>query len=707
MDMRQMQVDSEALANQFMTEGVAAEQAAKTLPVLEDVISFDQNVGPLRDEDVAVINNMKAEANRLRGALEGGMSNVQYEARVADLTRKYLARYPGMGDKIRQIVGATTGLPGADRWAASQYVQERFSPKKPDANSDAMVKKDIDLIMGALPNKFSYEELYTMRATEDPRYYSTLRQAQERVGIKANNENAKNMLESVAISSVPQMQEASLAAFEGELSTQLTGAYDLAVAQGTFDAYNKMVQSGKMNPDELAAAAQAHSARMLRSVDIAYTNAKNNVIRKAAALGLTKAQQDEVLAGLNSRYESEKLLWGDKNAFVAQALVEKGFADATLDKKLRMMQATSGLLQHVDRSVINSYFTNPQVLKASNLELYNYIDTAIQAANNARTSVISSLDTTRNNIRFTVQQAEKTGELVIPEGSSTQEIKTIHQNISANVASAINVINSTPEALRGEVTPNAVLNLQALLTGVTPQGGGVDVTRNIGSLRSMYEKLPDSDKQTVKAAASTGSVSTMNNIKAVLMDIEREFGVRPQFGVNDAGELGVINLTFKGSTQARPGGSQGPLSDIANFNANKEAVKRLTPMLINLVNTRVFTELGDASAVRKTVATEYANIINNNQPYSGFYSLEARPVSAPAEAAPSGIVDGEEVAPAAVSDMDSQVQSVLSQMKQRDPDLNTEYIYNAYLRASPEEKEELAKKFRANNVTMGDLSGSK
>jgi hypothetical protein len=625
MDMRQLQVDSEYLTNQFMAEGVAAEQAGRTLPVLEDVISFDQNVGPLRDEDFAVINNMKSEANRLRSALEGGMSNVQYEARVADLTRKYLARYPGMGDKIRQIVGAATGLPGADRWAASQYVQERFSPKKPDANSDAMIKKDIDLIMGSLPNKFSYEELYTMRATNDPRYYGVLRQAQERVGIKANNENARNMLENVGFANVPEMQEASLAAFEGEISTQLTGAYDLAVAQGTFDAYNKMVQSGKMNPDELAAAAQAHSARMLRSVDVAYTNAKNNVLRKAAALGLTKAQQEEVLAGLSARYESEKLLWGDKNAFVAQALVEKGFADATLDKKLRMLQATSNLLQHVDSSVINSYFTNPQVLKASNLELYNFIDTAIQAANNARTSVISSLDTTRNNIRFTVQQAEKTGELVIPEGSSTQEIKTIHQNISANVASAINVINSTPEAQRGEVTPNAVRNLQALLTGVTPQGGGVDVTRSIGSLRSMYEKLPDSDKQTIKAAASTGSVSTMNNIKAVMLDIEREFGVKPQIGVNDAGELGFVNFNIKGVTQARPGGSQGTLSDIANFNASKEAVKRLTPMLTNLVNTRVFTESGDATEVRKTVANEYANIINNNQPYRGFFSLEARP----------------------------------------------------------------------------------
>jgi len=92
MDMRQLQVDSEYLTNQFMAEGVAAEQAGRTLPVLEDVISFDQNVGPLRDEDFAVINNMKSEANRLRSALEGGMSNVQYEARVADLTRKYLAR---------------------------------------------------------------------------------------------------------------------------------------------------------------------------------------------------------------------------------------------------------------------------------------------------------------------------------------------------------------------------------------------------------------------------------------------------------------------------------------------------------------------------------------------------------------------------------------------------------------------------------------
>jgi hypothetical protein len=105
----------------------------------------------------------------------------------------------------------------------------------------------------------------------------------------------------------------------------------------------------------------------------------------------------------------------------------------------------------------------------------------------------------------------------------------------------------------------------------------------------------------------------------------------------------------------------------------------------------------------KAVGQDFATIINNNQPYNGFFSLDAQPVAAPAQATPATPAP-QSTAPAAESDMDTQVQSVLSQMKQRDPDLNTDYIYNAYLRASPKEKEELAKKFRANNVTMGDLS---
>lgn len=627
MDMRQLQVNSEALANEFLTSGKAAEAAGRTLPVLEDVISFDENVGPLRQEDFAVLDGMKAEANRLREAMQGGMSNVQYETRVAELSRKYLARYPGMADKIRQVVGAATGLPGADRWAASQYVQDRFSPQKSE-NSDAMIKKDIDFIIANKPD-FSYEELYTMRASGDPRYYQALDQAKERAGVKALNNALQENLNTGTFTTVPALQDEAFNFFEGQIAEQLVNAYDAAKAQGVFNGYLDAVRKGNMSADELVAMAQGHSANMMAAIDRAYSNAKTAVTRKAVRAGLNDAQQKEMLAGLNQRYESEKLLWGDKNSLLAQALVEQKFADASLDKRLRLVQATSGLLQNMPPAAVQSYFTNPEVLKTTNPGLYSMIDAGVSAASSARGAVIDSLATPRNRVGFSIQKAAEIGEVDLPPNATQQEIRTVHEGIAMNVKSAVDIINKSPAAIgeNPELTSNMVRNTEALLKGITPQGGAVSVAKDVDTINKALKQLQPEDFNTIKSAASQGSVTTVNNIKAVMLDIEREFGVMPELGVNDAGELRVLNWNYKDVT----GNRQTPTttSDIALFNASKEAIKRLTPMLQNLVNTRLIVEDKPDVATRKTVSTEMATVINNRQGYNGFFTMDARPVEAP------------------------------------------------------------------------------
>jgi hypothetical protein len=669
MDMRQLQTDSDELANIFTRTGKAAEAAGKALPVLEDIISFDENVGPLRDEDYSVINNMKAEANRLRSALEGGMSNVQYEARVSDLTRKYLARYPGMSDKIRQIVGAATGLPGGDRWAASQYVQDRFSPKK-DENSDAMINKDIDFIIANKP-EFGYEELRTMRANEDPRYYKALKDAKERAGIKALNNYNKEQLESNTYTTVPELQDKAFNLFEGQIAEQLVSAYDALVAQGTFQAHLTAVREGKLNADELVAATQGYTTRVMAAIDRAHSNAKNEVLKVAVAKKLTKAQQDEMLSALNQRYESEKKIWGDKNAFTAQALVEQSFADASLDKRLRLVQSTIGLLDKYPPNMVESYFTNPEVLKTTAPDMYNFIDSTIKSTNSARASVIDSLSASGSRVSFVIKQASQTGEVVLPADATVEETRAAHQGVSANVLSAVEKINKTPEAQRGELTENMVRNIQALFTGITPQGGGVTVTKQVQTIRRAYIGLPDDDKATVKAAASQGSVTTVNNINQVISEIETRYGVKLEFGSNDAGQLGILAAP----STPLPVDMTVPLANRVDPNwaytqARNEAIKKVTPMMENLVNTRLIVEEQDTNVgqLRNNIAKEFANIINSRQPYSGFFSLEPKP-TAPAAPTTSGPQSGTRASMADIAAFASQegmsIDEATSQLRTR------------------------------------------
>jgi hypothetical protein len=269
-------------------------------------------------------------------------------------------------------------------------------------------------------------------------------------------------------------------------------------------------------------------------------------------------------------------------------------------------------------------------LKATNPDLYNIIDSGIQAAGSARGAVIDSLSTSRTRVGFAIQSAAETGEVRTPPSATAAEIRAVHQGVATNVKSAVDIINKSPAAAGSDptITSNMVRNMEALFTGITPQGGAVTVAKDVDTINKALKSLSPEDRNTVKAAASQGSVTTVNNIKAVLLDIEREFGIMPQLGVNDAGEIAVLNWNYKDVRANRQPGQTG--GDVALFNASKEAVNRLTPMLQNLVNTRLIVEDKPDVATRKAISTEMATIINNRQGYNGFFSMDAKPVTAPA-----------------------------------------------------------------------------
>jgi hypothetical protein len=618
MDMRQLENDSDALLNMFTTSNMASEQASRLLPELDSMVAIEESAGPMRPEDMDALDGLKAEAQRLKDAVQGGMSNVQYETRVSDLTRKYLARYPGMSDKIRQVVGAATGLAGADRWAATQFVRERFSPKGDDGNK--LLQKDFDMVHNY--TRVPYETINNLYQN-DPASYRALRdQAQERATLEAFNtateQRLKGMQNQGALT-VPELTNTSLGRLEGVLSTRLMDTFQMASSEGAFNEYIEQVRTNKLNPDELVAASTAHTTRMLRAVEEAHREVSREVLVKGAAMSMTKAQMDEVLGVLDRRLQDEQRLWGDKNSFVAQAIVEKNFADATFDKKFKMMQVSMQLLQFVPAKTIEAYFTNPEVLKSTNPNLYSKISESVRMADSARGNVLGSLDTNRRNIEFTVEQTGKTGEVAPPADMPVEDVKAVDEAIGAQVDAAVNKVASG-----GTLTTVETNYLRGLFTGSSPRGGNVTLTEGIENMREAYTSLNENDRAEVKAAASTGSVTAINNINSILSDIEKQYGVSLKLGVNDAGQIGVVNPQFDISLQNRPlvrGQGWNPQADVAA----KEATKRLTPMLKNLVNTRLIVEDKAAANARNPIAKEYTDIINNKQPYNGFFSLEARP----------------------------------------------------------------------------------
>jgi hypothetical protein len=137
-------------------------------------------------------------------------------------------------------------------------------------------------------------------------------------------------------------------------------------------------------------------------------------------------------------------------------------------------------------------------------------------------------------------------------------------------------------------------------------------------------KLPETDQAIVKSNVSTsvsGAVISMNSLKQA---IEAKYNVKLTLGINDAGELSVLMPKPEVSLQSRPLMTAGTTFNAA---AAQEFMKTAKPILNNMVyGTAMLTQKQP-----KEVGAEFANVINNNQPYAGFYTSEAKPVASTAQ----------------------------------------------------------------------------
>jgi hypothetical protein len=91
-------------------------------------------------------------------------------------------------------------------------------------------------------------------------------------------------------------------------------------------------------------------------------------------------------------------------------------------------------------------------------------------------------------------------------------------------------------------------------------------------------------------------------------------------------------------TMAEMQAAAAPVINTAYTQASEEFMKQLKPMLSNMVYGRAML----TKEQPKAVGQDFAGIINNNQPYAGFFSMQARPAApaatpaaAPAASAPA------------------------------------------------------------------------
>jgi hypothetical protein len=574
------------------------------------------------------LRSYDSELVRLKAAAEGGMSNEQYVSRIDALTKKAIAQYPGLSNQIREKVGAVTGLPYADRWAQMNYVRERFSKVEAPKTTtpEDMAMKDID--DAAKTGLFgTREELLTDYKTNRGTYdvkmtgFKQVLQAQTQTNVIKNNIGA---LEGQSDLQADTVRAGFSAIFAGGLgATTLSQAVnDKEKVLGTTLQLMAEGKSVTVDPVAFQTSIAVHNAQMKTNIEGARTQAYRSIDAYLAKNpNVSDGKRKELYADIDRQANQSLSLYADDKGvgLLAIANIFKTYRDKSLTEKQQLVNlAIQQQSAMQNNPMVMAYWaggTARENLQRTNKDFYEFM---VGQENELTTSVsgVRNLVTGATNLanvqRVLVQAQQAPTAVANDPIASPTTTRAAHQALGASAA----------ELLKKTTLLPAEVNIAsaAFSTSVATGANSLTLSRDYKKYGEQIAKLPETDQAVIKSNVSnsvSGAVLSISDVKRV---IEAKYKTKLTLGVNDAGEISVVV-----PQQQATGLSNRPLVSGGGFNAAAAAefMKQVKPMLNNIVyGTSMLT-----MKQPKEVGTEFATVINNNQPYGGFYKSEAQPVT--------------------------------------------------------------------------------
>jgi hypothetical protein len=619
MDLKQANVDAEYLSNRFLETNMGAEAAAKAMAPVTSEIDYLQAVGPLSPAEEDVLTRLKRDAMRLQQASTSGMSNVEYENRVSTLAKKTIARYPGLADQIRQSIGAIAGLPGADRWAASQFVASRFSGKSGDDSQSKLRDKlfeDTLTIMSEVTGQYK-EDLLNLYNTNRPGFEDVKRSVLDRQKVQAQATLAKKNLEENAIAGNTTAQElrpGTIALFDGFASETTMDTASNMITQGVFNGLLQRAKEGSVDPSQFEVEATMWRTNMLGAINNAQSRAIDAIATLQAEYGFDDATYKSLKQTVVDKYEGRKALWDNDSSFAIAAGAVAKYGKEGYQKAMDAYRVSIQEMGVYGPDVMRTFLLNPERLKSTNPDAFSALSDLFRRRVELGEELSGEPKRTHDNILYNVMLAEKGGQ-VTQNNTPPSEYKPAVAVVAARGESLLE------KALAGTtLTPNEQLLVAEAFrlnaTDVDPTA----LTKRATEIKAKVEKLPEQLKNEVQLAASNGTVQTYAAINSVLNDIEAKYGVRLQLGVNSVGALVPVRPAITLSNRPLMGGVREPIGAVDEF--NRQAAYRT----MNLVNGTYIAQEG----TRSEIATSYADLFNNRADYTGFFTMNAKPTEQPA-----------------------------------------------------------------------------
>ena len=628
-------------AGEFFIKGQAAEQAAAksaTIQAARGTVfgQFDESA-PLEQQE-AVGRQLGAfdnELNRLKAAVEGGMSNVQYISRIDSIVKKAIGKFPGLADQIRERVASVTGMPGADRWAQMSYVRDRFTPPKEGKaakTEEDMALQDIDEI--AKTGLKSREELLKLYRENRGEYNvqrdawkQILTQQTETARIKAYYEGLSRQNDAKA----DQMKSGFAAIFNGSLaaSTLVYGVQDKESTYGNTLALMAQGDPRAVDPVKFDTLVQLHNIQMRTNIMSAHRQAAQ-VIETYTGKNpdISPAKVRELYENIDRQRDLALSQYSDKDGvgLKAMATVMRTYRDKTVQEKQQLVDLSIKQMAFYQNSpLVQQYLrggADRENLKRTNKDFYEIMVNQEKQVLGGMASLSSSIQisTDLSNIQRQLLQGQQTGQAVPADPAvPAQTTRAAHQVQMSNAQEALKKTTLLPEEVNNISS--------AFSTSAVYGANSLVISKDYRMYGEKILKLSAPDQAIIKSNVSKGVVQSVNNVAETKRFIEQRYGVQLQLGVNDAGEIGVVAP----APVVRPG-VPAPRVSQQYLQASEEFTRQLKPVLSNMVSLRAML----TQEQPKAVGQDFATLINNNQPYGGFFSMEAKPVeAAPAVAAPA------------------------------------------------------------------------
>ena len=644
-DVGKTQAAAEEVTSEFLDRGMKAEKASQDAAAVtaerDKLASMGTTYSVVPDAETrrqAALGTYDVEIKRLKDAAAGGMSNEEYVSRVSALTRKAIAKYPGLADNISEKVGAITGLPYADRWAEMQYVRERFTKQQADTDAmspEKMAIKDIDKVadIGTFGNR---EELYTLYKKDRPQYDIRMKAANEHLATKTGVDTlikGISGLQAQSDSNADQLRGSFVAMFQGSLGINVTSASVSSlenIYRPTLAAMAKG-QNININPAAFDVHIKMHNAQMKTNIEQARIASINEVDKYIANNpNITSSKRDQMKADINNAADLQLRMYADDKGvgLAAMSAIMSNYRDKTLKEKQDLIDLAiqqQGAMQN--NSLVMAYWAGgPQRenLARTNPDFHSFMTSQESILlSNSQGITSNTLGTSSLvSVARIMDVASKSSEAVPIGASDTPEnTKAAHAALYSNANDALE-----KATVKGDILTPVEKNIisSALSTNVTTGANSQLLASDYKELGAKIKLLPEAEQATIKDNVSKAAVTNVNTMSALKRGMETKHGIKLNLGVTPSGQIVAMFTPLSKEEQARQkalGITKIPIDDprrkepaaIDDFNKQSRA------MLSNLV-------FGTAMLVPEknpvAIANAFADMLNKGQPYNGFYSNE-------------------------------------------------------------------------------------